>query len=76
MISLPSDVKRVLNESYEQQLTRPKKMVTLPCTDRHKYKEPVAVELTEARDVKIVCPKCGKEHFLVWSKIQDNLKWG
>lgn len=75
MISLPENVKKVLNESRNQQLKKPIKYKELDCTEFHKWKEPVLVEITEPRDQKITCPMCGRQHYLIWSKIQDNIKW-
>lgn len=75
MFHLPDDVKKVLDESYEQRFKHGKKTIMLPCSDRHKWREPVLIEVHEARDQKVICPKCGKVHYLSWSKIHDNLKW-
>lgn len=69
---LPDDVKKVMDESYYQRLKKPIKVVRLPCADNHRYKEPVLVELFEPRDQRLRCPKCGKEHFLVWQAVSGN----
>lgn len=74
MIFLPQDVKDILNEQYNQQLKKPIVGIELPCTNNHKWKEKVIVQIYEARDQKIICPKCGKTSYVTWSKIRDNIK--
>lgn len=75
MIKLPEHVHSVMDEMYEQRLKKPIASVTLPCSDNHRWRDPVIVQITEARDQKITCRICGKSHYLIWSKLQDNLKW-
>ena len=75
MIYYPEEIKKVLNETYNQQFSKKKKAIKLPCSDLHKYREPVYIEVTNTGDQTILCPKCGRKHYLTWSKLQDNLKW-
>lgn len=72
---LPEHVTNTMDELYEQRLRKPIATLKLPCSDRHKWKEPALVQVHEARDQRVVCPVCGKAHYLIWSKVQDNLKW-
>lgn len=74
-LKLPEHVHGVMDDMYEQRLKKPIATLRLPCTDKHKYREPVLVQIHEARDQRITCPKCGKSHYLIWSKIQDNARW-
>lgn len=75
MIFLSRDVKRVMDETYEQGLEKPIRGVELPCTKRHRWLEPVIVELSRTGDQEIVCPRCGTKHYLTWSKVHENLRW-
>lgn len=68
-------VNKILNEMYNQQLKKPIATIKLPCSDKHQWKEPVLMQIHEPRDQTIICPKCGKHHYLIWSKIESNAKW-
>lgn len=74
MLHLPEHTKLVLDEAYEQRSKEPVHAVTLPCTDRHPYREPVVVQLTRTGDQVIKCPLCGKTHLLTWQPINGH-KW-
>lgn len=67
MLYFPEDVKKILNEQYNQQLNHAIHMVELPCTKYHKHKEPALIEIKEARDQKVLCPRCGREHYFIFS---------
>lgn len=72
MIRLPDEVKRVMDETYNQKLKKPIKVIELPCTDNHKWKEPAYVQINHVGDQKVSCPICGKNHYLTWSKIGNH----
>lgn len=69
MISLPPEVKKVLDESYEQRFKKEKYAVKLPCWREHKYQEPTIVEVDRVIDQLITCPTCGKRHLISFRKI-------
>ena len=72
MIYYSEHEKGVLQEQQDGRLKKRVWTVALPCSDRHKYREPQLVQLTEARDQKITCPRCGKEHWLTWSSVGND----
>jgi hypothetical protein len=75
MIYLPPDAKAALGDAYDQRFRKPKKGIPLPCSDSHPYGERAYAEIASTGDQVVVCPLCGKRHYLVWSALQDHLRW-
>lgn len=75
MIHFPEEIKSILNEQYNQQFKKGKRGIELPCTHKHKYQEPVYLEIDKPGDQLLICPLCGTRHLLTWSKIHDDIKF-
>ncbi len=69
MISLTPEVKKVLDESYEQRFKKEKYAVKLDCWRSHKYQEPTIVEVDRVQDQLVTCPLCGKRQLIAFRKV-------
>jgi hypothetical protein len=69
MISLTPEVKKVLDESYEQRFKKEKHAVKLDCWRNHKYLEPTIVEVDRVQDQLVTCPLCGRRQLITFRKV-------
>jgi anaerobic ribonucleoside-triphosphate reductase len=62
---ISEEVKKIIRENDSAHWKYKKRAVKLPCCN-------ISVEILRPEDQTIICPKCGKQNMLVWSKLGNH----